>query len=162
VLDETSLVSYQAFDLWLYDQYEKRITDLPRLHIYGTETELFAAAAAEEVDALVIGDDARTGVAEVWTHPAGAEDEGGGFGRQVSVWEEVPVLDATERLYGMILAAAPKQDLADPRFTAALEQVLGQLVNERPDMHPVLGAENFVPVETKRLNTTARLVALNE
>ena len=159
VLDETSLVSYQAFDLWLYDQYEKRITDLPRLTVYETETELFAAIAAGEVDAAAIRDDARGDFAEFWKNPEGPD---GGLLDPESIWNEVPVLDVTERLYHVVLAAAPKQEIADARFTAALEQVLGQLMNERADVCLVLGAETFAAVEMQVLNATARLLALQE
>lgn len=162
VMGEASLVSYQAFDLWLHDQYEKRIADLSRLTVYETEMDLFAAIAAGEVDAVVIRDDAREAFAEFWMHPAGQGDEGGGFGRPESIWNEVPVLDVTERLYNVILAAAPEPELADTRFRVALEQVLEHLMNERVDMHPILGTEHFSAVEMQGLNATARLLALQE
>ena len=156
---EASLTGYQAFDLWLHDQYGKRITDLPRLTVYETESELFDAIAAEEVDAAVFRDDARGDFAAFWKDHEGND---GGLLDPASIWNEVPVIDVTERLYHVVLAAAPERELSDPRFTAALEQVLGQLMNERADMHPVLGAGNFAPVETQCLNATARLAALNE
>jgi len=162
VLGETSLVSYQALDLWLYSQYEERITELPRMTVYETETELFQAVAAGEVDAVVIRDDVRKELAEFWVHPAGEGDEGGGFGRPESIWDEVPVLDVTDRLYATILAAAPKQEITDERFTTALEQVLGQMMNEKAEVLPMLGAERFNKVDTQVLNATARLAALQE
>ena len=73
-----------CFTLWLADSFgEEQAFDWSAVTMYGSEEELFWAAANGEIDALVIRDDARTGAAESWA------GEG-------SIWEQLPVLDVTE------------------------------------------------------------------
>lgn len=158
VLEKTSLSSYRALDLWLADNYEGAgVAELPKVTVYESEDALLRAAAAGEIDALVIRDDLRSGYADIWTLPA--EEEG--FGRTERIWEEVTVLDVSERLCGVVLAAAPNETMEDARFTKALAAAMERLSGEQ-ELAAVLGAEGFLPVEEQQLDATARLVALEE
>lgn len=161
VLSEESLASYRAFDLWLSDNYEgARVEDLPKVTVYQSETELFQAAAAGEIDALSVRDDARAELEEFWMHPAGEDAEGGGFGREERIWDEIAVLDVTERLYAVVIAAAPEEALEDSRFTKAFAGALDRLMQEEPELLQVLGADGFAPAAREQLDAMARLAAL--
>lgn len=162
VLGEASLEGYRCLDLWLVDNYEgARVQELPTVTVCGSEEDLFRAAAAGEIDALVIRDDARSDMEEVWLRKVGQTANGtlAGFGRTESIWQEIPVLDVTERICGAVVAIAPeKEALKDSRFTKALAVALEQILLERPDLALVLGAAQFAPVEPGDLDTMERLM----
>lgn len=135
-----------CFTLWLADSFgEEQAFDWSAVTMYGSEEELFWAAANGEIDALVIRDDARTGAAESWA------GEG-------SIWEQLPVLDVTETVYTTVTAVNP--ELAEGDFPQALEQVLQRMSGEHPELMTVLGADDFAPVTVDGLAATRRLEAL--
>ena len=163
VLEASSLNGFRSFDLWLADHYEgDRVGNLSQVTAYESYEALFRAAAAEEIDAFVIRDDARTNVADAWTLDLDRTDEGGmrGFGRTASVWDEVSVLDATESLCSVVVAAAPVEELTDDAFAAALGNALGRLAEENPELMLSLGARQFAAVEDEMLNPMRRLVTI--
>lgn len=163
VLEEASLGGYRCFDLWLADHYGgNRLEDLSDVTVYDSYEALFRAAAAGEIDALAIRDDARTEVAEVWTLNADKTARGGmrGFERGEGIWVEVPVLDVTDFLYSTVAAVSP--ELAEGAFSAALEKVLLDMSEDAPEEMLVLGAARFAPVEEEQLNPQRRLLAMEE
>lgn len=164
VLEENSLVGYRCFDLWLADHYAGNcVEDLSQVTVYESYEALFRAAAAEEIDAFVIGEDARELVADAWALSADRADAGGmrGFDRLKSVWEETCVLAETETVYTAIAAVADQAELRDARFSAGLEQMLSRLAEGYPEQMELLGAAQFVPITDEELNPTRRLTTLN-
>ena len=164
VLEETSLAGYRCFDLWLADHYAGNcVEDLTQVTMYESYEALFRAAAAEEIDAFVIGEDARELVADAWALSADRTDVGGmrGFDRLKSIWEETCVLAKTETVYTAIAAVADRADLTDVRFSAVLEQMLSRLAEEHPEQMELLGAEQYVPITDEELNPTRRLTTLS-
>lgn len=152
-----------AFDLWLWDEYEgERLETLPDVKRYESYGDLFRAAAMEEIDALVLPDDIRADMAELWNREAVAEDgtTTDGFGRTERIWDEVPVLDITERLCTTAAAAAESEVFADGRLAIAVERALARMAEENRDMMPLLGAERFVSAESGQLDPVRRLVTM--
>ena len=152
-----------AFDLWLWDEYEgERLETLPDVKRYESYEALFRAAAMEEIDALVLPDDIRADMAELWNREAVAEDGTAtdGFGRTERIWDEVPVLDITERLCTTAAAAAESEVFADGRLAIAVERALERMAQEHSDMMPLLGAERFVTAESGQLDPVRRLVTM--
>lgn len=131
------------FALWLADSYGEAFGGT--VTEYGSEEALFRAAADGAVDAIVIRDDART------------EADWAGDG---TVWEQLPVLDVTETVYTTVAAA--RAELAEGVFAPALEQVLGRLGEEHPELMTVLGADAFASVTEDGLTATRRLASLTE
>ena len=131
------------FTLWLADSFGEPFG--VTVTAYDSEDELFRAAADGAVDAIVIRDDARTEAD--WT----------GDG---TIWEQLPVLDVTETVYTTV--AAVRAELVEGSFVPALEQVLGRLGEEHPELMTVLGAKAFAPVTEDGLTATRRLAALAE
>lgn len=164
VLEASSLGGYRCFDLWLWDEYEgRRITDLPHVTTYDSYEALFRAAAAEEIDALVIRDDARKEAAEAWTLADTRTDESGmhGFDRTVDIRQELPVLEVTETLYSQLAVAAPgTAELQDSRFSFALETVLTRLAAEEPDRMLAFGAARFAAIADEDLGPMRRLLTM--
>lgn len=159
VLEKGSLAGYRGFDLWLADNYEgQRATDLPQVTVYDSYEKLLRAAAAEEVDAVVIRDDVRAEFATAWTQDADRTDEAGlrGFGRAEDITEELPVLAETERLYTTVAAQSVQLD------AAALESALERLSREEPELMLALGAARFAPVEDEQLDAMRRLVTIED
>lgn len=157
-------ISYRCFDLWLADEYEgSRIMDLPDVTVYDSYETLFNAAAAEKMDALAFWDDARENMEEVWVQGEVQAETDAGFGRLTDIWKEIPVLDATERVYSHLVAVAPNMpELTDKRFAEGLAQALEYLELEAPDQMPVLGAACFDVVADEALDATRRLLTLEE
>ena len=152
-----------AFDLWLRDEYEgERMETLPDVKRYESYEDLFRAAAMEEIDALVLPDDIRADMAGLWNLEAVAEDgtTTDGFGRTERIWDEVPVLDITERLCTTAAAAAESEVFADGRLAMAVERALERMAQEHSDMMPLLGAERFVSAESEQLDPVRRLVTM--
>ena len=152
-----------AFDLWLWDEYEgERLETLPDVKRYESYEDLFRAAAMKEIDALVLPDDVRADMAEQWSLAATAEDgtTTDGFGRTERIWDEVPVLDITERLCTTAAAAAQSEEFADGRLAIAVERALERMAQEHSDMMPLLGAERFVSAESGQLDPVRRLVTM--
>ena len=145
------------------DSYEgKTISELRQVYQYDSYEELFRAAAAGEIDVISVGDDVRSSVEEAWILDESRTDVSGmrGFGRTASVWEELPVLDATERLYSAAVAAtADSADLSDQRFAAALKLVLERMAEEEPDLMLSLGAKHFDVVTEENVAPMRRLLA---
>jgi len=163
VLDAASLEGYRCFDLWLGDQYEgKRVKNLSHVTAYDSYEALFRAAAGEEIDALVIGNDARQDMAQAWTLDGFQTDEGGmhGFDRTVAIEQEVTALAVTETLYSQLVVVS--SDMTDPRFVTALQTVVEQLALEEPDQMLLLGASHFAPVTDEALDPMRRLLTMEE
>ena len=152
-----------AFDLWLWDEYEgERMETLPDVKRYESYEDLFRAAAMEKIDALVLPDDIRADMAGLWNLEAVAEDgtTTDGFGRTERIWDEVPVLDITKRLCTTAAAAAESEVFADGRLAIAVERALARMAEENRDMMPLLGAERFVSAESGQLDPVRRLVTM--
>lgn len=164
VLEPSSLGGYRGFDLWLADEYQgHRAAELPQLTVYNSYESMFRAAAAGEIDALVIRDDARAEAADSWTLDAAATEEQSGmqgFGRKENIQEELPVLDVTQRLYSQIVTTADQELLRDDRFVTALETALETLAAEEPERMAILGSAHFAPVSDGGLDAMRRLILL--
>lgn len=139
-----SWAAYSCFDLWLSANFDARAADLPQLKLYEDDTSLLNAALAGEIDALVIQ-------REGW---AQAADDG--------MEEALPMLAETEALCGQLAAVAPeREELAQERFSTALEQVLRRLGEEKPELMEALGAARFSAVEDRDLDSARRLLELD-
>lgn len=152
VLQEDSISGYQAFDLWLSDQYEgNQITDLPDVTVYDSYEELFQAAAFEEIDAFPIYADARLDASDVGGLP--------GLHTTSTVWEEVRVIGVTDPLLSMTAAVSQqKAQLTAPEFQTALYQAVQSLDDSQRE---TLGASSFAPIEPDALNPLRRLMTMN-
>lgn len=147
--------SLRAVDLWLRERYGETAAHVA-LSTYKSYEDLLRAAAAGEIDLLPLRYDIRREWAEAWTLDAAKADRRGvsGLGRPAPLWEELPVLAVTERLYTMAAAVRPEgETLADERFSTALAAAVNGLLEE----HPVLGPYAYGPAEDGALDLQRRL-----
>ena len=136
--------AYACFELWLSVNFDgARAAELPQVTWYEDDATLLDAARAGEADALVIQ-------REAWKQAADTE-------------EALPMLAETEALCSQLAAVSPeREELAQAQFTAALEQVLQRLGEEKPELMEALGAARFVAVEDGDLDSARRLLTLGE
>lgn len=152
-----------AFTLWLWDEYEgERVETLADVTNYASYEDLFRAAALEEVDALVLPDDIRADAAELWMRQETTDGTTTvhGFGRSERIWDELPVLDITERICTTAAAAAQTEDFADGRLALAVERALERMAQEHSEWMPLFGAERFVSAESGQLDPVRRLLSM--
>jgi phosphonate transport system substrate-binding protein len=123
-----------CLNLWLADNYEgNRLSDLDQVTEYETADALLADAT--ELDILV---------------------------RLVPVEDGLAGLAVTETLYQTLAAVTPnREELSDPRFQTALDQVLSRLAIEEPERMAVFGADHFAPVTDDQLDADRRWLTMN-
>ena len=164
VLDSSSDGGYRCADLWLADHYEgSEISDLSQVASYGSYEDLLRAAAAGEIDVFPLRADARMDYADAWTREATHSDQAGvrGFGREASIWSEIPVLGVTDRLYSTAVAVtAGDAAVNGTLFQAALQDALQRIAQTRPDLMGTLGAARFAPVSSGDFDGLRRLVTM--
>lgn len=135
-----------CLDLWLSANFDgARTADLPQVTLYEDDGTLLDAAMAGEIDALAI-------CREGWSQAADGAAE-----------EALPMLAETETLCTQVAAVSPaREELAQEPFAAALEQALGQLETEQPELMEALGAARFTAVEEETLDSARRLLTLGD
>lgn len=162
VLDKNSMGGYRCLDLWLSDNYDgKRVSDLESVNTYASYEELLRAAAAGKVDLLTIRQDVREDAEKAWILSDDRTAEGGfrGFGRTEPIWDELPVLDISDALYGTLVIS--KSSLAEQKdFKTALGIVLNTLETEQPEQMLLLESSGFEPICKEELEPQRRLYML--
>jgi ABC-type phosphate/phosphonate transport system substrate-binding protein len=148
-------------ELWLEDHCEGGgCADLPQLTAYDDWGSLLRAAAAGDVDALLLPPNAREDYAALWTMDVGKTDAGGsgGFGRSADIFSEVRVIGVTERLYTFVAAVTPEDPAVNsPQFQQALETALEQVFADDADRLAAIGAERYAAVAPENLDGLRRL-----
>ena len=132
VLKISSSAGYIYPTIWLMDNYGKKITDLTTVTTLSGYGEAFAQAAAESVDIIVCYADGRNDYEEAWTLPVTetASNNITGFGREVSIWDELNVIGVTGGIYNdtvSITTANPA--VYNPEFITAIQNALINLIN---------------------------------
>lgn len=149
VLGEDSLVGRQAVELYLADHYEGDTTaDLAHVAVYESFEALLQAAAQGEIDLLPLTAAERQRAAADW------EQE-----RSASLWEEVPVLGVSSRLYTAAAAVSQaEKSLSSASFAKRLCAAVEQL--QKTEFGPFFGEHPYALAENAMLDPQRRLVTL--
>ena len=111
----TSNASYIYPNLWLSEQFQMTIQDLPNKTADMKQPDMFLQAAAEQLDIIVCYADGRMDYGDDWQ---------GDFGREDTIWNELNVIGVTPNIYNDSICLAKAGDNADvlqsPEFQAAL------------------------------------------
>ncbi|MBR0165071.1 MAG: PhnD/SsuA/transferrin family substrate-binding protein [Lachnospiraceae bacterium] len=111
----TSNASYIYPNLWLKEQFDMTIQDLPNKTADMKQPDMFLQAAAEQIDIIVCYADGRMDYGDDWE---------GDFGRDDTIWNELNVIGVTPNIYNDSVCLAKSGDNADvltsPEFQAAL------------------------------------------
>lgn len=162
VLSGDSLAGSQCVQLWLEDNYEDNdLTDLNSVTVYDGWEELLRAAADGRIDLFPLPPDLRSTYEDLWTMEKTKTDAGGarGFGRTEPIYEELPVVGVTGRLYSFVAAVTPEDAAVNSEtFRLALEQALEQAFPSEAERLAALGAEHYAPVAPGDLNGLRRLL----
>ena len=114
----TSNASYIYPNLWLEEQFGKKVTDLPNVTIDMKQPDMFLQAAAEQVDVIVCYADGRMDYEEKWMTE---------FGREDSIWNELNVIGVTPNIYNDTVCLAKTGDNAEflnsEEFQATLSDI---------------------------------------
>ena len=139
----------------------RAVEDLPEAAVYGEAEDLFRAAAGEELDLLVLPGGLRREWAFAWTQDAERTDIRNGrqgLGRSGDIYEELPALAVSGKLYNMAAAVRPDGGaLSGEIFARALAEALNVLKED----YPVLGAGLlYAPVRDAPLDAQRKLAEL--
>lgn len=138
------------------------VNGLPEAAAYEEAGDLFRAAAAGELDLLVLPGGLRMDWSSVWTLDPGetnARLDCPGLGRDGEIWEELPALAVSGKLYDMAAAVRPGSEvLAGEAFAQALAQAVNNSLKED---YPVFGSQLlYAPAEDGALAAQRTLSAL--
>lgn len=138
------------------------VEDLPEAAVYEEAEDLFRAAAEEELDLLVLPGGLRGEWALPWTLDEGETDNRTGrqgLGRLGDIYEELPALAVSGKLYGMVAAVRPDSEaLSGETFATALAEALNGLKED----YPVLGAGLlYAPAGDAGLDAQRKLAELD-
>ena len=132
VLKISSSAGYIYPTIWLMDNYGKKITDLSTVATLAGYGDAFAQAAAESVDIIVCYADGRNDYEEAWTLPVTetASNNITGFGREVSIWDELNVIGVTGGIYNdTVSITTANPEVYNEQFINAFQTALINLIN---------------------------------
>ena len=120
VANSSSPAGYIYPSLWLQENFDHNITDLPHAVQSDSYGSAFARLASGQVDILVTYADARRDYAERWN----AE-----FGREGSIWEETNVIGVTAPIYNDTISVSTNSEIMDADLIAALQDAFINIGN---------------------------------
>ncbi|MCI9122229.1 MAG: DUF2309 domain-containing protein [Oscillibacter sp.] len=125
--------------------------ELPQAVFCADEAGLFQSAAAGDADLLLLYPGSRA----QWAAPDSASVPGWqGLGRTASLYEELPVLAVSGRLYQQTVSVRSGGGvLEDPRFASALAAALPALEGQEA----IFGSHPYAPVEETALDAQRQL-----
>lgn len=113
--------------LWLYQNFGKKISELPNVvpleSGYGTA---FLMAASEQVDIITFYADARIDYEKAWNLATTESDEKGrqGMGREHSIWEEINVIGVSKGIYNPAIAISKHSKAYSEEFKRAFQNAI--------------------------------------
>lgn len=120
----TSNASYIYPNLWLKEQFEKTVNDLPNKTIDMKQPDMFQQAAAEQIDVIVCYADGRMDYHDEWV---------GDFNREDTIWNELNVIGVTPNIYNDSVCLAKTGDNADVLTSAEFQSALTEIFMALPE-----------------------------
>ena len=120
VLNPTSASGYIYPSLWLQENFDKNITDLPHAVQSDSYGSAFARLASGQVDILCTYADARRDYEDEWT---------GEYGMTNSIWDDTAVVGVTPAIYNDTISVSKTSPIMDDDFKQALGQAFINIGN---------------------------------
>lgn len=165
VLEEDSLNGYRLPNLWLSDHYEgSALADVSELRFYQSYEELLRAAAAEEVDVVVLPEGVEESYETLWTMDSTRTDESGvhGFGRRSPMEEELRPIATTDRVpTGSVVFSAEIGE--NEKLTEALKNAFLALFEDpaAQELMESLGEQGgYGPAQEEELDALRRMLTI--
>lgn len=112
VMSSSSSAGYIYPTIWMQDNFQKGLTDLPQVVQADSYGSSFARLASGQVDVLVTYADARRDYEKTWT---------GDYGRKASIWEETGVIGVTSPIYNDTVSVSKNSKIMDDSLKQALQ-----------------------------------------
>ena len=113
IMGTSSPAGYIYPSLWLQEQFDKNITELPHAVQSDSYGSAFARLASGQIDVLCTYADARRDYADKWTSE---------YAMTNSIWEDTAVIGVTPAIYNDTISVSKSSPIMDDDFKAALSQ----------------------------------------
>ena len=120
VANSSSPAGYIYPSLWLQENFDKNITELPHAVQSDSYGSAFARLASGQVDVLCTYADARRDYEDEWT---------GEYGMTNSIWDDTAVIGVTPAIYNDTISVSKTSPIMDDDFKAALSEAFINIGN---------------------------------
>ena len=120
VANSSSPAGYIYPSLWLQENFDKNITELPHAVQSDSYGSAFARLASGQVDVLCTYADARRDYEDEWT---------GEYGMTNSIWDDTAVIGVTPAIYNDTISVSKTSPIMDDDFKQALGQAFINIGN---------------------------------
>lgn len=120
VMNSSSPAGYIYPSLWLQENFDKNITDLPHAVQSDSYGSAFARLASGQIDVLCTYADGRRDYEDAWTEE---------YGMTNSIWDDTAVIGVTPAIYNDTISVSKTSPIMDDDFKAALAQAFINIGN---------------------------------
>lgn len=120
VMSSSSPAGYIYPSLWLQDNFQKNILDLPHAVQSDSYGSAFARLATGQIDVLCTYADARRDYEDKWTSE---------YGRSASIWDETNVIGVTPAIYNDTVCVSKTSKIMDDAFKKAVQNAFINIGN---------------------------------
>ena len=120
VANSSSPAGYIYPSLWLQENFDKNITELPHAVQSDSYGSAFARLASGQVDVLCTYADARRDYEDEWT---------GEYAMTNSIWDDTAVIGVTPAIYNDTISVSKTSPIMDDAFKAALSEAFINIGN---------------------------------
>ena len=141
VANSSSPAGYIYPSLWLQDNFEKNITDLPHAVQSDSYGSAFARLASGQVDVLCTYADARRDYEDEWT---------GEYALTNSIWDDTDVIGVTPAIYNDTISVSKTSPIMDDDFKAALSEAFINIGNteEGKEVIAIYSHNGYLPAQS--------------
>ena len=141
VANSSSPAGYIYPSLWLQDNFEKNITDLPHAVQSDSYGSAFARLASGQVDVLCTYADARRDYEDEWT---------GEYAMTNSIWDDTDVIGVTPAIYNDTISVSKTSPIMDDDFKAALSEAFINIGNteEGKEVIAIYSHNGYLPAQS--------------
>lgn len=112
VMSSSSSAGYIYPALWMQNNFQKSLTDLPHVVQADSYGSSFARLATGQVDVLVTYADGRRDYEKTWTTD---------YGRKASIWDETGIIGVTPPIYNDTISVSKNSEIMDDSLKQALQ-----------------------------------------
>ncbi len=141
VANSSSPAGYIYPSLWLQENFDKNITDLPHAVQSDSYGSAFARLASGQVDILCTYADARRDYEDEWTSE---------YAMTNSIWEDTAVVGVTPAIYNDTISVSKTSPIMDDAFKAALSEAFINIGNteEGKEVIAIYSHNGYMPAQS--------------
>ena len=141
VANSSSPAGYIYPSLWLQENFDHNITDLPHAVQSDSYGSAFARLASGQVDILCTYADARRDYEDEWT---------GEYGMTNSIWDDTAVVGVTPAIYNDTISVSKTSPIMDDDFKAALSEAFINIGNteEGKEVIAIYSHNGYLPAQS--------------